>query len=171
MDDKTQRRCNMETKGIDCIFYQKDGIERQASFVANWDVYFNEITDNYTTEDISLEDLFRLWAEKVIKEYPNGLIPITWGLVGSGIFEYMPFQLNDKVKKLGGYNFLTYFSYPLRKDTGEHLNLFDLYVVDKHWNKNKRDRSGFIQEYTHWKPSILQSHMYLPAFLEVIKNI
>jgi hypothetical protein len=64
-------------EGIDCIFYQKDGIERQASFVANWDVYFNEIADNYTTEDISLEDLFRLWAEKVIKEYPNGLIPIT----------------------------------------------------------------------------------------------
>jgi hypothetical protein len=157
-------------KGIRCTFYPIDPPAPhkiiETELFASWEVDLSAISDNYTPDEITAEELFFIWAEKAIKHYPDGLIPIYWSVRGfpKGISEAMPFQY------LEGSDFLTYFSYPIRVDTGKPLNFADLPIIDKYWNTSKADKGGFIQEFLKWKPSPFQSHFYLPSFLKQLKS-
>lgn len=137
------------------------GPVRRAELVAFWEVQLDPISDDYTPNEISADDLFGRWVAKVEPETANGLVPIYWSVGsperGGGIFEQMPFQFPHFMAE----DFLTRLSWPVDSRTGERLNWLTLHVVDKRWNKSRADKGGFIQEATGWKPSILQPYVYL----------
>jgi len=135
---------------------------------AYWEVSLDPISDNYTPDEISAQELLRLWAKRVVEEHPDGLIPIHW-LVQSreaGESALMPFAYDHLKGKHKTENFFDLFEWPQHAVTGEPLNWLTLPVVDKRWNKRRADKGGFIQEATGWKPSILQPYVYLPALLK-----
>jgi len=141
----------------------RTGREWESELVAYWEVYFDPISDDYTPQEISAEELFNLWVNKVKKIYPNGLIPILWLAVYKGKPEFMPFQfLSNEI----GQDFLTHYTWPINKETGEQVNWLALPVVDKRWNDKQANKGGFIQEFTGWKPGILQPYVYLPSLLQ-----
>jgi len=132
---------------------------------AYWEVSFDPISDDFTPDDMSATELFEMWVDKVSQKYPDGLIPILWCVTSrdAGKFEFMPFQFQNNPLP---FNFLTYFTWPVHKETGEQLNWLELPVIDKFWNHQVADKGGFIQEVTGWKPGILQPFVYLPSLLE-----
>jgi hypothetical protein len=98
-----------------------------------------------------------MWVERVLRT-----IPATWCLSigfaaapGQCMLERMPFQHND-TPELPVADFLTRFTWPVNTATSEPLNWLKLPVIDKHWNAERTDKGGFIQEATGWKPAILQ---------------
>jgi len=140
--------------------------EWEGKLVAYWEIEYDPISDNYTQEEISAEELFDLWVNKVIDEkYPNNMIPIYWFVAceEERKFEWMPFQ--HIISELGQ-NFLSFYTWPINKETGEKLDWFNLPVVDKYWNRKRTSKGGFIQEFTGWKPGILQPCVYLPSLLQ-----
>ncbi len=131
---------------------------------AYWEVSHDPMSDDHTPDEMDAVELLREWATKVQKDYENNLVPIHW-FAGS---ERMPFQfLRDP--KIEAENFLTHFTWPANKRTGDRLNWLVLPVVDKLWNENRADKGGFIQEATGWKPSILQPFVYLPSILSALE--
>lgn len=146
----------------------RPGNELEGELVAYWEVYYDPISDNYTPQEISAEELFNLWVGKVKQEYHSGLIPIHWSVESApnGTFEFMPFRFESAPLDQVDQDFLTYFTWPVSKETGERLNWLHLPVVDKLWNTKRADKGGFIQEFTGWKPGILQPHVYLPSLLQ-----
>jgi hypothetical protein len=131
---------------------------------AIWEVSHDPISDDYTPEETEAGELLHMWAEQVREVYPDGLVPIYWFVYseGQGKFERMPFQ-----RHLGdAEDFLTYFSWPVSKSTGERLNWLTLPVADKLWNEHRANKGGFIQEATGWKPSILQPYVFLDSLLK-----
>jgi len=133
---------------------------------AEWEVDGDPISDDYTPDEITAEELFDLWVDKVKGKYANDLIPILW-LVScreQGKFEFMPFQHQDYELKE---NFLTHFSWPINKNTREKLNWLSLPVEDKLWNDKRCNKGGFIQQATGWKPGILQPYVYLGSLLQL----
>lgn len=141
--------------------------EWEAELVARWEVSGDPISDNYTPDDISARDLFRLWADQVREEFADGLVPIYWSVRSpdAGKGAAMPFQHEHGEGRIKE-DFLTEFDWPLDPQTGERLNWLTLPVVDKRWNAQRADKGGFIQEATGWKPSVLQPYVYLPALVE-----
>jgi len=147
------------------------GFEWEGGLVARWEVDNDSISDDYTPQEISAEELFGLRVNKVKgKRYPNELIPIYWQVVPTAIVpgrnvkpESMPFQFQSY--KLGQ-DSLTHYTWPVSKETGEPLNWLTLPVMDKLWNDKRSDKGGFIQEFTGWKPGILQPYVYLPSLLQ-----
>jgi hypothetical protein len=138
--------------------------------VAFWEVAFDPISDDYTSDEIDAVALFRRWAGLVRKQFPEQLIPIDWYIDGpdNAKFESAPFQYPrpDSSK----HNFLTYYHWAEDPATGERLNWFLVPVKDKGWRTNYATKGGFIQEATGWKPSILQSHVYLPSLESALSN-
>ena len=137
--------------------------EWEGELLAYWEVNYDPISDDHTPQEISAEELFNLWVDKVKEKYPNELIPILWCVASKGKFEFMPFQFQSYEL---GQDFLTHFTWPISKETSEHLNWLALPVVDKLWNDKRADKGGFIQEFTGWKPGILQPYVYLPSLLQ-----
>ena len=137
----------------------------ECNLTAYWEVELDPMSDDYTPQEISAEELFHLWAQKVSKQYTNGLIPILWCVQGvqQAVFESMPFQFSELGRSE---DFLSYFTWPINKESGERLNWLTLPVIDKLWNRKRADKGGFIQEFTGWKPSILQPYVYLPSLVE-----
>jgi hypothetical protein len=131
-----------------------------------WEVSYDPISDDYTPEEIDAEELFNLWVEEVQGKYENDLIPISWFVVcePKRKLEFMPFQLNH-VPGVPMEDFLTYFTWPEHRETGEILNWLALPVKDKLWDAHHCDKGGFIQQATGWKPGILQPHVYLPTLI------
>lgn len=141
--------------------------EWESKLGAYWEVDYDPISDDYTPEEISADELFGLWVRKVSETYSDGLIPVLWYVTGydKRIFEFMPFQFNEFDTNRYS-DFLDYFTWPINKETGDRLNWLALPVVDKLWNSNRGDKGGFIQEVTHWKPGILQPYVYLGSLLQ-----
>lgn len=139
----------------------RNDFEWEGKLVARWEVSNDPISDDYTPDDISAEDLFGEWVKVIKGRYTENLIPISWFVqcIEKGTFEFMPFQYQDQ----GDANFLTYFTWPINKGTGERLNWLSLPVIDKLWDDKHCDKGGFIQQTTGWKPSILQPHVCLDA--------
>jgi hypothetical protein len=139
----------------------------EGPIVAYWEVYYDPISDDYTTREIDARTLLRRWAERVKDTHPDDLVPIYWSAWSeeAAKFEAMPFQFlhgrdNDAE------DFLTFYHWPENAKTGAPLNWLSLPVVDKFWNEERGgDKGGFIQEATGWKPSILQPFVYLPALM------
>jgi len=131
---------------------------------ASANVEGGNITDDYLPEETDAEELFLMWAKMMMEKYPDGLVPIRWGVKDpqKALYEWMPFQQHQPE-----WDFLTYFTWPVDVETGERLRWTDLPVMDKLWDEEHADPGGFIQSYTGWKPSIYQPYLYLPALLGV----
>ena len=134
----------------------------ESNLLAWWEVHLDPLSDDYTPDAISAENLFDIWVSEVLKTYPGGLLPIFWSVKGYKQFEKMPFQY-DHSNLSDPDDFLTYNTWPVNIDNGEELNWLSLPVVDKGWNLKKSDKGGFIQQATGWKPSILQPFVYLKS--------
>lgn len=139
---------------------------RVGELFAYWEVESDPISDDYTTDEISAQELLDMWVAKVAPHHPDGLIPITWHVEGPDVAvgEVMPFQYEHFEGSLDE-DFLTFFTWPVNAATGARLNWFELPVVDKLWRPGSAEKGGFIQEATGWKPSILQPFLYLPSLL------
>jgi hypothetical protein len=147
---------------------KKGGYEWECPLEAYWEVDGDPMSDEYTREEITAEELLHRWADRYGSDSPNQLIPISWFVWspehnGFGP-EYMPFQFHHGVPITE--DFLTFFTWPVHTRTGEPLNWLTLPVVDKLWRRGQCDKGGFIQEATGWKPAILQPFVYLPSLLE-----
>ncbi len=145
----------------------KTGVENIGTLKVYWEVNYDSISDDYTPDEISAKKLFEKWTSLVREKYPNGLIPIMWfvrvmGNHGSG-FEFMPFQYELQKLKSKPKNYLDYWSHPIDCETEKFLDWLSLPVGDKFWNSKHDHKGGFIQQFTGWKPSILQPYVYLPA--------
>lgn len=133
-----------------------------------------EITDGYTRDEISAQELWRLWAKDANSyhvRYPDhfraGEIPIIWSVTKpslDGIVELAPHTLDPRslmpeFKDDPHEDFLTWYTHPVHDGTGEAVNWLRLPVVDRAWNTTAGDAGGFVQEATGWKPSALQPTM------------
>ena len=135
--------------------------------VAYWEVERDPMSDDYTPDDISAEDLLRKWAKAVEGKHTND-IPIHWFVEspGHGKFENMPFQFNHAADvDAAPENFLSHYSWPENANTGERLNWLTIPIVDKRWNAKQADKGGSIRESTGWTPAILQPFVHLPSLL------
>ena len=140
-------------------------VERKGILEAYWEVSLDPLSDSYRRDDISASDLLTMWAEQAEAMYPNLLIPIYWFVRGEiRTFERMPFQYPHSTQTE---TFLNYFTWPVTEKTRKPLNWLTLPVVDKLWDAKRRDKGGFIQQATGWKPSVLQPFVYLPALCTV----
>jgi hypothetical protein len=139
----------------------------EGELVAYWEVCSDPISDDYTPDEISADELLALWVTKVREDYPNGLIPIYWSVASHSnlAFERLPFQFDHNPEIGTPENFLTFYTWPENPRTGEPLNWNTVPVEDKLWNAKRGDKGGFIQQATGWKPSIYQPFVYLPALL------
>jgi len=149
----------------------RTGFECTASLVAYWEVSWDPISDDFTPEETSAEELFVKWSRRVGEKYDNGLIPISWFVDVKGdvkTFEFMPFQF-EHFTRANARDFLTFFSWPVHAKTGKPLNWLELPVVDKLWRPGQANKGGFIQEATGWKPSILQPYVYLPSLEKALR--
>ena len=144
--------------------HRQTGSDWRHELSAVWEVALDPISGDFTPEDVSAEDLLRLWAERVDKEYPSGLIPIYWFVRQGPNVHVMPFQF-DHMDGRAPDDFLTLYTWPVTVDTGERLDWLSLPVTDKLWNARRANKGGFIQQATGWKPAILQPYVYLPSLL------
>ena len=122
----------------------------EGSLVAYWEVSWDPISDDYTSDDISAEELLHEWATKCIKNHKDGLVPIHWFVESkdAGKFEAMPFAYDHSQGKSPLKDFLVCFCWPEHANTGQLLDWLALPVKDKLWNKQQMDKGGFIQEAT-----------------------
>ena len=142
----------------------RTSVEREASLVASWEVAQDHISGDFDPLESTPNELFTIWAESVHREYQNDLIQIYWSVRSPevGIFETMPFQFKWFATRE---DFLTFYTWPLEKTTGDQLNWLTLPVENKLWNSDRADKGGFIQQATGWKPAVLQPYVYLPSLL------
>ncbi len=146
---------------------RRTGGSWEGPLVAYWEVDLDPMSDDYTPDEISAQELLRKWAARVSEKYPDGLIPIYWFVESreAAKFNAMPFAYDHFEGKYKVETFLDFFDWPEHAVTGEPLNWLTLSVCDKLWNRRQANKGGFIQEATGWKPSILQPYVYLPALL------
>ena len=150
------------------------GGKRQEPLVAFWEPDGSAMSDNYSPDEITAQELLYKWAATAEQRYPDKVVPILWvvdSAQGAFKIEYMPFQNpwwigpDPSLHK----DFLTYYTWPVDAQTGELLNWLTLPVVDKQWNEKRDDTGGFIQETTGWKPSVLQPSVYLPSLTDAAR--
>ena len=145
------------------IRHRASNQESLVRIVAYWELEGDAISDHYTPTEINASQLMTKWASR--RTPSKGLIPIVWYVKAGGLLELMPFQHTHILAELRE-NFLSFFSWPTDPVTGEQLNWLRLPVVDKFWYAARRDRGGFIQEATGWKPGILQPFVTLGSLLQ-----
>jgi hypothetical protein len=127
-----------------------------------WEIEGDPITDDYTPDEISANELWDRWVER----YGKDIMPIMWLVHGDAKSEFAPPSLQPQLKEiLSGRNledhtdgFLAYYPWPVDVTTGERLRWSSLPVEDKLWRPGSANKGGFIQEATGWKPSPLQSY-------------
>ena len=138
----------------------------EGELVAYWEVLLDPISDPFTPEEKSADDLLQHWATQVALECPTGLVPIYWFVEGGGKFERVPFQYEHHPDLPADEDFLTFHTWPVDAASGAPLSWLKLPVVDKLWAPGSARKGGFIQQATGWKPTILQPHVYLPSLLQ-----
>ena len=156
---------NTETSlpfGIECEFSsRRSGHERRSHLSARYEVDSSSMSDDYLPTEISARRLLEMWAEDARRSYPGGIVSISWYVDGSGgVFESLP-----GVRLWSDKDFRTYYTHPMRCDTGEQLQWIHLPVADLGWNAQQSDKGGFIQEATGWKPSIFQPFVQVDHLL------
>lgn len=157
----------------------RNGYTQTTELVLYAEPNYSTITDDYTPDEISAHELWRIWVDKVAGKaherwpdlYRPGEVTIMWTLTApapGNVHEAAPHTRPlppdpDLVRMFGrAYepeDFLTHFRVPTNADTGERINWLRLPVLDCGWNATVGDSGGFIQEVTGWKPSPLQPTM------------
>jgi hypothetical protein len=136
-----------------------------------WEISGDPISDDYTSDEISADDLLRMWVQRYSPDvraeamYGPGMVRISWFVQGPSQFESAPFAADCYTTPEAYHDFLTYFSWPADVATGELLNWNRIPVIDKLWNDRRSEKGGFFQQATGWKPSPLQPAVYLPGVL------
>lgn len=144
----------------------KYGTERTSPLWWVWEVYCDPISDGYTVDEITAEELWREWLRRYPRDesaeavYGPGAFSIHWFIEGRGTFEAAPFQELSHRPYASADDFLTFYTWPVDSH-GEPVQWTRLPVVDKVWRKGKLPalhsvKGGFIQESTGWKPAPLQ---------------
>jgi hypothetical protein len=144
---------------------RSSGREENTPLTLDWEVEGDPISDNYTPDEISAEDLLAEWVRTRTKT-DEGWARISWYILPA--WENAPFGPWKE-------HFLTYFSWPVNA-RGEHLQWMRLPVEDKLWHpggkgrtgrtvRERSDKGGFIQEATGWKPSPLQDLVHVGTLL------
>jgi hypothetical protein len=127
-----------------------------------WEINGDPITDDYTPDEISAEELWNIWVE----HYGKDVMPIMWLVHGEAKAEFAPPSLQpqlkdflpDRVMSDDKDGFLAYYPLPVDAATDEPMRWSRLPVEDKLWRPANSCKGGFIQEVTGWKPSPLQSY-------------
>ncbi|MEU0683517.1 hypothetical protein [Streptomyces albogriseolus] len=116
-----------------------------------------EITDDYTHDEISAQELWQLWAKdanRYHERYPDhfrpGEIPIVWTVTKpswDGVYELAPHtrdprNLMPEFKDDPQQDFLTWYTHPEHEKTGETVNWLRLPVADRAWNNTAGDKGG-----------------------------
>jgi hypothetical protein len=145
----------------------RTGAAWEGPLCAYWEVESDPISDDYSPDEISAQDLLRKWAARVSEKHPSGLIPIQWFVESreAAKFNSMPFTYDHFEGKYKVETFLDFFGWPENAVTGEPLNWMKLPVLDKGWTTRQASKGGFIQEATGWKPAVLQPFVYLGSLL------
>ena len=60
------------------VRHRWNDLEKKLIPEAHWEVDFSSMSDDYTPEEISPEDLFLRWVETVGEKYEDGLVGIYW---------------------------------------------------------------------------------------------
>lgn len=122
-----------------------------------WWLDADSITDDYSNDEITSDELFAMWLRRPsIKDAEN--LNVNWWV--HPVTEEIPFIGEDE-------DFLSFYTWPVHSETGERLKWTQLPVQDKSWTRNG-DKGGFIQDYTGWKPSPFQRTLHLPTLLKAI---
>ena len=152
--------------GIECDFGFRLGTGRTREHLwASYEVAGMSISDDYTSWEITAEELLRIWATWVEARYPSGIVPINWYVQGKQRFEALPGRIDPYGEGYEQEDFLNFFTRPIRTDTGEPLRWSQLPFEDLEWNEERNDKGGFIQEATGWKPSIFQPFVLIDHLL------
>lgn len=126
---------------------KKNGFTRSSALTLYWEVSGDPISDDYTPDDISAEELWELWYPRNVA--PDGTAAIYWMLYEP--MEGAPFEIADLAK--GTPHLLDDFTWPHDAKTGERVNFARLPVRDKGWTQALHSKGGFIQELL-----VLQTH-------------
>lgn len=136
------------------------GTVHEGPLSLGWEVEGDPISDNYTPDEISAEDLLAVWART--RNWDRGMwAQLLW--IVEPAWEVAPFHGN-------GEDFLREFTWPVNS-RGERVQWTRLPVQDKLWHptgKGRRARSekgGFLQEATGWKPAPLQDYVHVGNLL------
>ncbi len=138
-------------------------VEKVGDLDLTWELSRDWITDDFTPDQISAEDLLERWLVWVWEARPFdedlGVphVPIRWSVRGedSATFEAAP-----PIRPFGVHarrdHFLTIYTHPEDEQTEEPVNWLRLPVRDKLWRPGSGDKGGFVQEATGFKPHALQ---------------
>ncbi|MEU9264579.1 hypothetical protein AB0E04_03870 [Streptomyces sp. NPDC048251] len=142
--------------------------EQTQKLALYWEPDGSAMSDDYLPDEVDAHELWRMWVDKYAGKYHQETpdvyapwhVPIFWFVtsVEGGTFESAPHQMLP-IAFILRENFLTHFTHPVHARTGEPVNWMRLPVVDRGWNAERAEKSGFIQEATGWKPSPLQPFM------------
>jgi hypothetical protein len=137
------------------------GFTWSGALIAEYEVSHDPISDDFTPDETSADNLFTLWVRTVERRYPDGTIPIFWSIscAEAGKFEYAPFQSH---RPHLDEDFLTFYDWPIVRATGRPLDWRTLPIRDKGWNRRACDKGGFIPDATGWRPHIYQPSVSLP---------
>ncbi|MFG3702407.1 hypothetical protein ACGF5C_31670 [Micromonospora sp. NPDC047620] len=140
------------------------GYRKEEPLRLYWELHCDPISDDWLPDEISAEELWRLWItryprdEQAEAQFGTGAMRIWWFVDGHSVFEGAPFQ-HPGASRQGADDFLAHYTVPINVNTGEHIQWTRLPVVDKLWQPGRADKGGFIQEATGWKPSPLQPYV------------
>lgn len=132
------------------------------------------ISDNYTPDEISAHDLFRIWANKAEEQFGD-IVPIYWYASGDGIFEQAPHCHASKVlsEKYDSRkeDLYAYYTRPVHAETSEPINWSRVPIPVGTWAPGGQHLSkcDYIVNATGWMPSPLQPSVSL-AFLKDCAN-
>jgi len=152
-------------KGLYCWRIRATGDKVYGYLRLYWEVEGDPITDGFLPEEVSALDLWERWVRNLAD--PER-VRIYWSVIcpEAGVYEVAPFSIRmPPVRE----DFLTFFTWPRREDTGELLKWTELPVVDKRWVLGNGDKGGFIQEVTGWKPAPFQETVNILSLAEAAR--
>ena len=151
-------------KPFDVTFTSRiNGHTKSGSLIAYYYVNYESITDDYDLDEISAFDLYKRWRALAEKRNED-TIEISWTVAGCGTFDPHPLAQHHWTR-IEPYNktWVDIYTDPWRTD-GEPFRWLDLPIVYKRWNAQypqARDKGGFIEELTGWRPAPLQPFLNL----------
>jgi hypothetical protein len=146
---------------------------RDTTLWLEYEVAGSIMGDDYSLNDMSPDEMFREYVREFTdskldseNDLPSGYAHITWSVIGKDLGpELAPFQ-PDRWPSMPEYeDYLTFFKWPVNAATGERADFLTMPVRSMQWNRTQRDRGGFIEEATGWKPAALQPCVFLPGVL------
>jgi hypothetical protein len=129
--------------------HKESGYTRALDLHLSWECEVSSISDDWLPDEITAYELWDEWTRYLERnnawdrKLGQGWVTIWWSIRSTphDIYETAPFQ----VQRVYDMDFLTHFTWPVHRVTGEELNWLTLPVRDLAWNQNQRDKGGFVQ--------------------------